>query len=1194
MNRRVIASLLAVLSVMAIIPFNTVIVHSQGISLISYEWKSSSGDNTIYPGSQRVSLIVELQNNESYNISNVQGCFIFPSGISPFPGLGICRDATTLNGTIKPVYQVGEIFRIDTLINIDKDLPPGTYGIGLNITYTVLSSNRERESSLINFTLVVSDYPIVNIRVSDAWWGSDKVFPGTSGAVLYVRIENFGESNVESGEATFTLSPLRPQKIKSPIPSINSEESAVLQLTGIDIPANVNPGSYRIYMDFKVTASTSDGVTYSFSGRTFFYVGVSQPEAPDLVVVDSGWIGGIGYNESKELTLYVTMRNLDHSRIDSIVAILELPEGMTARDGKNYIVATYTTPVFFGDVFTLRFPGINTSLSNTGELKFELKLSIVASYNNAEYYVNSTYLIRANTSSEKLLHLTETRWVYGGTTARALPTSKGIILELRFVNTGPDTVTSITPSIALPSGFRIDSYGGSCLSGVAGASACTLQVQLDIDASVAPGNYESILHLYYIVRSGNSLLFGEDTFTVSLNIDNPAQYFPDIQLSNVRWGTATPQTAYPGGRQIPAHIEIVNLGRYTARNIYVSAFPINSSVRIIANEKLCAATLPSGGSCTFTPYLDLGDATQGKVILSVNVEYAVTEYGSFILQNQTFLVSLPIEKYAAQYLGDIVLTEASWASNYPVYPETENATLMIRLANHYPYNIASLTGRLTLPEGMRVSGPMNLDYVSGPIAPNQEVMLTYRVSVGDVPAGIYEASLELSYIIQSGGSSVLRNESIKIPIQINQVRRGIEVVTTGWYGVPPQPGTYGNLMYIVLRNNDFPVVKGAVADIRLPPGFTNAINNGTEVKLPLSSSLPQLPAGNVNPSGGIEQIIKNLVGAPLQPAITFSEGDFLYLILPINIQNVSLGEHILQINLTFFDQWNNIRTLPFQAKFVVPGSSLLVKVWADTPLDFSESRNTTLPLNIVNLGSASIYNVYLYIYSPVSTILPKSLPVYIDELKPYERKVLNLSVYYNPYVSQQAAIPITYGNMPFMAGVMYTDVLGNRHTYNISFTVSVQPFIELKVDDLKAVKEGSSIRISGTITNLGNAPAQRITARIKIGSFEGDSYFVGDLDPSSQTSFSVSTIYEKPVTSVTLVLEYRNPYNEIEIMEINTSLKEYPTTTTTPPPQTPWFDIYRLGTALAVILFLILIAIMLRKYLKQHPVPEEPIDVEGL
>jgi len=142
----------------------------------------------------------------------------------------------------------------------------------------------------------------------------------------------------------------------------------------------------------------------------------------------------------------------------------------------------------------------------------------------------------------------------------------------------------------------------------------------------------------------------------------------------------------------------------------------------------------------------------------------------------------------------------------------------------------------------------------------------------------------------------------------------------------------------------------------------------------------------------------------------------------------------------------------------------------------------------------------------------------------------------------------------------------------------------------KAVKEGATIRVSGTLTNLGNAPAQRITALVKIGDFKSQPYFVGDLDPSSQTSFSVTATYSGPATSVILVIQYRNPYNELGEIEKNITLTQYETTTTEIPPQTPWIDVYKIGTAVAVVLFLILIAIMLKRYLKQHPVPEEPLE----
>ncbi|MCD6323529.1 MAG: hypothetical protein J7L55_00220, partial [Desulfurococcales archaeon] len=213
-------------------------------------------------------------------------------------------------------------------------------------------------------------------------------------------------------------------------------------------------------------------------------------------------------------------------------------------------------------------------------------------------------------------------------------------------------------------------------------------------------------------------------------------------------------------------------------------------------------------------------------------------------------------------------------------------------------------------------------------------------------------------------------------------------------------------------------------------------------------------------------------------------------------------------------------------------------------------------------------------------------PMYVGTLYPGKVRVVNVTVYYNPIASPQMPTPITYGNMPFMAGVMYRDALGNAHTVNASFTVSVKPFIKLILQDVKVTKEGDEIRASGTITNLGNAQAQRITARLVVGNYSGPVEFIGDLDPSSQTSFSVSGRYSGPVTQVTILLMYRTPNNAPRTVAFKEPVTVIPLTTTTPAQHYGGLDVYRLGIAVAVIAFLGLAGLLIYRYLKKHPVPE--------
>lgn len=1182
--------LLIVLSLVTLTPLPPTAQASPDLTLVSYKITSAAGTTAVYPGSKGVTITVEIMNDEPYNISNVQGCFTFPEGFTTAQGRGSCSDATSPSGAFKTEFVPGEVFRITNAIDIDKGVLPGTYEFSINVSYTLRDpAGPYRKWQAFNLTITVSNYPAVHLYVREAWWGSDKVFPGTQGAVLYVKIENPGMIDVRGGEAKVLVpKPLNPSTVRVNLPAIPSGETVTIQVQGIDVPIDAKPGIYSFRMNFYVTAVTEDGVTYDAEESTTFTAYISAPEPLNVKVIDSGWVQGTSYGNARAVSVYVTLQNLDHATIETVVAKLKLPEGLVSRDGRDYVITTHEAPITFGDVFTLTFSNINVTSVVNESLRFELELSFTATYRGAEFHVDGVYSITANLISEDVLKIAQQRWVFNGANAEALPSAKAITLEITLVNYGQDAITAVIPHITLPEGIKLRSFGGSCETGVAPGATCSLLITTDIDPSVEPGMYQATLSIDYVVRAGNAYLYANKVFNLTFSIDDPTNYSPNLILSKAEWGTATPATMYGGERVAPANIEITNLGRYAANHLYVTITPLNSTVKVIEGSGLCSTSLPPGSACRTTFYLDLGKASEGKILLNVTARYVISQYGAFVPKNVSFITSLSIEEYAALYLGDVDIVSYGWANGLPVYPMTENATFIVTLANHNPYNIVSLKAWLEPPEGITVSGPVKQEYVPGPILTDQEAQLSFKLSVSDVAPGTYEASLKMFYVIESGGAAINRTAIKQVYIQIEGIEEGIEFVTTGWYGAPAQPNTYGNLLYVVFRNVQFPTLKGVVAQIELPQGFTSAVNNMSVVKLPATASLPQIPVqGGAGLTNQLTALLQNL-----QAPASLSKGDFIYVVTPINVLDVVPGTYTAKVTLSFIDQWGNLREYSKDVPISVLGSTLIVKVWSDDVLDFSESRDATLHIKLLNVGSAPIYNTYLTVYSPTSYILPKSIPIYVGELKPGEIKSVNVTVFLNPIPSQQVPFAITYGNMPFMAGIIYTDALGNRHTINATFTVSVQPFIDLRIQDVKVVKEGSTIKVSGTITNLGNAQAQRITAKLRIGDYESEEMFVGDLDPSSQTSFSVVATYNGSVEEVTIVLSYRNPYNEPEEITLRAPITEYIAVTTTPLPQEGGIDIYRVGTAAAVILFLVLVGLAIRKYLKQHPVPEEGI--EGL
>jgi len=1168
------------------------------VTLVKESVYSSAGTERVYPGSKGVTIVLDVRNDEAYNISYVQGCFTFPDGITPAQNYGYCVEATDLNGKYKTTYVSGETFRLETKVNINDSVSPGTYPITVNVSYTLdAPTGPVRKYAIIDANITVYNYPPVDLRVVDEWWSSTNVYPGTSGATLYVKIRNYGNTDVRGGTATLILpQPLKPSEIKVNLPTIGSGDEATLTFNNIDIPVKARPGTYDAPLNLDINAATEDGVTYRYGTALLVMLKVSAPPKPYITVVNAGWTAGVAYPNSRGITVYVTLQNLDQSTIQDVVATLYLPKGLVTRDGRNYVTATYSTPVSFGGVFTLRFSNINMSLKNTSTLSFRLVLYVVATYRGAGYVSDVELNVRAKPVTEDVLRLVGQRWVWRGADAEALPTARGLTLELRLANLGQNAITTIIPNITVPEGFNLTSYGGTCLNGVAPGSTCTVDLTFNVGSDVKPGTYRAVLRTTYVVSAGGTYLYASKDFNVTLAIKSPSEFEPDLTLSKAWWGATTPTTTYGGERLAPIHIELTNLGRYAASEVFVKVTTPNASVRLIDNAGVCSTSLGPGVACRLTAYADLGRVRYGKLALEINVRYVISDYGAFIVRRESFHAYLDISVYAAQYLGNIELVSADWSNSQPVYPDTEGATYDVTIANHYPFNVVSLNAYLTdLPPGITPHRGLNKAYVPGPVPSDQDTTLSFTLDVGkDVAPGTYNATLVLQYVVSTGGASVFKQENFTVALRVDRVKHGIEVITTGWVGAPAQPGTYGNVMYVVLRNADYSTVKGLVADIQLPPGFTSTINNESRVKVVATTS-QQLASLAASGTTSLMRVLSNprqvqSLLSSMQPAGQLGKGDFAFLVLGLNVLDVKPGTYWANATLTFIDQWGNLRKQVVRIPIHVLGTALYIKVWSNTVLNFNVSRSATLTVNVLNDGSAPIYNVYIAVYSPTSYLLVKETPLYLGTLRPGEVRHVNLTVFFNPMPSAQSPVPITYGNMPFMATLIYTDVIGVRHTYNASFTVSVSPFIKLELEDLKVVKEGNTVKVSGTITNLGNAQAQRVVVAIRIGRYESPESFVGDIDPSSQTSFAATATYSGNVSKVYIVVRYRNPFNEPREMVVPAAVTEYvPATTTTTPPQGVMggFDIYKIGIAAAVVAFLVIVGLLIRRYLRQHEVPME-------
>lgn len=1159
----------------------------EGLALVAVIQYNAAGGSSVYPGSKNVRVVLELRNEEDVEIRGVQGCFRLPWGFKFSAGVPSCVSALSTNGSWASRFESGEVFQLRTQVDVSSDVWPGVYPIQVDVTYRV---DAEVKYATLEASVIVDNYPSTELEVVDVWWDSEQVFPGTQGAVLNVRLRNSGPSDIVGGYGVLSLpQPLKPEKTRIQLPSMPNGSTYVITAGGIDAPLTTAPGRYTAYLDLNVTSRTEDGVTYDDEVKVSLPVWVGVGVAPKLVVVDSGWSYGVAYPEGRALSIFVTLQNRDMITVNSLVAVLKLPEGLKARDGRSYVVLSLGRQLSYGDAATLTFSDIviNTS-SYSGTIPASLLLEGLASYRGAEFWFNMTLPVKATVVAEDVLRLSSVEWSYQGSAAEALPSSKDVVLNVRLSNLGQDPLTVLEALPLLPTFIKVKSVGGTCFTGIQPGATCLLQIVADVGSEAKPGLYDALLKITYSSRTGNSVLYRTADIGMQVSVSDPSEYEADIVLSKVWWGATSPTVSYGMEGLQPLHVEVANLGRYTASSVYVkvSAPP---AVGLVDSEGVCSTYLSPGASCRLVPYVNLRMFRGDRLNLTIFVNYYVTVYGSNIPVNLSYYASIPVSTYPPKELGNLSLIGFAWLNNNPTYPSTQNATYTVSLINHYPYPVSSILGELTLPEGFTASKGLNTAYLPGPLQPNQVAQLSFQLNVGDLSPGTYEGKLRLTYLVNSGGEGLGVSEELRVPILVNGITQGLEFVSTSWAGKPAEPGTYGNLLLVTLRNSEYPSIKGLVADVSLPEGFTSSVNNESRVKILAVSALPQLPTQQVSGSQ-IQELLRyytQTMSSQTPVQTQFSKGDYVYFTLPLNVLSVSPGTYYATFNVSFIDHWNNLRVQSFRVPISVLGSPILIQVWSEGSLSFKESREVNMSLKLLNIGTAPAYNVYLAVYPYGSyVVLPKSTPVYVSRLDPGSVVTVKIPVYLNPMPSSQMPVAITYGNIPFMAAVMYTTSNGLRQVMNSTFTASIEPYIKLMLTDVKVTYTGSEVRLSSTLINVGNAQAQRIVAKLVGGGVESSEVFVGDLDPSSQTSFAASLGLSKYVETVKLVLSYRNPYNEEEVLVREFGVTPAATTTTTPTAPQAVDITLRYGILALVAAFLALVAFILYRYLKTHPVPQ--------
>ncbi len=1145
------------------------------------------GSQRVYPGTAGATLNVVLENLDTLDLVDAVAVLELPPVFEP-------RRLVVSGANIPHASRTTVAF---SGIDVDTGARPGIYIANLTIDGIARGGNREgfyRVQLVFHVPVVVAERygGVFNLTMAD--WVGGRAYTTTVAESVRLLVTVAKPVRVESLVAHVHLPPqlVFTDGSRSMNISVGGGygygDTISFTVPGV-CSATSSPSTVPVVVELHALLSSAGAETWYHQ----VLVAPLRLEKPrlNLTLVSVSWAGGKAHPGASGATLIVQLVSEHLDEVDSLIAKLYLIEGARFSSGMPSSTVGMERPIGYGELVSLQFTRVEIE---PGAASVSGYLDLVAYVRLGDGYYRATSRIKVEAplaGAEEPLLLANTTTLYEGGYAPLLPTARGVLLQLQLVNTKSYTITSITPRLELPEGFRARRVYGDCLRGVAPGSTCTLNIELDVDAK--PGRYMARLVLNIVERVGDSVAPVSQEMLVPLLVAPPEAYTPRVRVLNAYWGRAEPIVVYEHQRHVPVTVTLVNPGRYTVENVRLHLAPLNESIAAELDTVMCSPRLAPGATCTATLWLDLANATSGVYLFRVRVDYTFTEYGAHIPWEETYTVKLAVARYAGG--AGLALVDSGWANNWPVYPDTENATYTVTLANRWPFTVEGVELRLELPDGFTSEGSrVATAYVEGPVASLQTLSVSFRVTVGNVTPGEYTARLVARYVVMAGGQQLLWTDTFNVTLHVSSLSEAVTLLTPSWLGGAPEPPVYGAILVVGVRDDNVPRMRGPLLEVELPPGITCSLNNASRVVLAPGTTPPPVQAPTY--PAGYQELLRYLGQlAPQQPVGEYARGSILQFYLPLNILVDKPGVYVAKAYLNFIDQWDNVRRIPLAIPLRVHGASRIVEVSADPVIVFVNGTST-LRLRVRNVGTAPIHNTYIMVVPQSPVALPAEGPVYVGTIGPNQTIVVPVTLVYNPVkLVQLGGEALEYQSLPILITVAYRDALGYQHVFNTTVATIIQPFVHLALSqDTRAKLEDGRLTVSGAIINYGISTARSIRVLVEAGTARG-SAFVGDLEPASQAAFRVDVEGVPAETkTVKLVISYLDNYGREHTRTFTLGVehvKPKKATTTTPQPRLVELAASHWAVVVMVAVFLAVTAAAIILYLRRHGRVVEQVQV---
>jgi trimeric autotransporter adhesin len=624
-----------------------------------------------------------------------------------------------------------------------------------------------------------------------------------------------------------------------------------------------------------------------------------------------------------------------------------------------------------------------------------------------------------------------------------------VLLEYTYNQAG----TTVNANLTLPSGFTDNNgnpFATAYLSGsVSPGAIVDFTFYLDVGANVSLGDYAVPLDLSWLVGQSGASSSSLNDLIQDTSIKVPVEGLVSLAF-------ATVQKSLVPGELNNLTLVVENTGSGEARLVSVTAS---------ATSQGSVITQPSAIS-------KIGPGSNATAVLGVFVPSSAA--GSTL--SLTF---------ASTYLDPYNNTDSATSSLALLIGSAPKDTVSLSVAvvgqSIVPGVVNSVTAQVTnlgsgsataLSTAVSVSPSQDGTLLTQPktipvLEPNATTAETFSVYVPSSAAGTAISFTFTSSYTNSNNESETSTQSVGLITESSTsstpTAAQISVTESG------TPLTAGSTSEISL------VIENEGSASLYSPTFTFSASSPLVV---VANSSLSLPGVTLAPGRSITYSVA--VGSSVSASGGLYEGT-----LGVTYLDASNGSHSesFSVGLQLTDPVTQLSVQAFSTNLMVGGSS-------------------AVSLEITNTGGDSLY------YPSFSLSAPSSLTVTANST--YTRTGLVLAP------GQSFEYRVTISNGPKTAegaygatlSVTYYDQYGNSHTLTFPVGLVVIGGIDLVVQDETVSQNATSITISGSLLNEGEASAYylELVANATIGSQNvgGGSYYVGEIDPNTPTAFSIT------------------------------------------------------------------------------------------